>query len=65
MDFTVDALFPHPAGNELGHLGAEIEDQDLFTMDICSHLIIPNPAEPEAEKLCHRGHRGHRENHKP
>ncbi len=28
-DFGIDALFPHPAGNQLGDLAAEIDDQNL------------------------------------
>ena len=28
-DFGIDLFFPHPARNELGHLGTEIDDQNL------------------------------------
>jgi hypothetical protein len=34
MDFAVNLEFPHPPGNELGVLGAEIEDEDFFLMGI-------------------------------
>src|SRR6185295_4736813 len=30
MDLAVDPGFAHPAGDQLGVLGAEVEDEDLF-----------------------------------
>ena len=34
MQLAVDVRFAHPPGNELGVLGAEIEDQDFFLVDV-------------------------------
>ena len=34
VNFAVDLEFPHPPGNELGILGAEVQDQDFFFMRI-------------------------------
>ncbi len=33
-DFTVHADFPHPAGDQLGVLGTEVQNQDALGMDI-------------------------------
>ena len=32
MDLTVDVGFPHPAGDQLGVLGAEVDDQDAVVV---------------------------------
>lgn len=34
LNFAIHADFPHPAGNELGVLGAEIQNQDAVEMNI-------------------------------
>jgi hypothetical protein len=34
MNFAIDLEFPHPPGDELGVLGAEIQDQNFFLMGI-------------------------------
>jgi len=34
VNFAVNAGFPHPARNQLRHLGAEIDDQDFFRVKI-------------------------------
>jgi hypothetical protein len=34
VNFAVDLEFPHPSGNELGVLGAEVQNQDFFFMRI-------------------------------
>ncbi len=39
MDFAVNLEFPHPPGNELGVLGAEVQDEHLFLMGI-EHVRI-------------------------
>ena len=39
VDFAVDLKLPHPPGNELGVLGAEIQDQDFLFMRI-GHMIF-------------------------
>jgi hypothetical protein len=37
MDLAIDALLPDTAGNQLRHLGAEIENQNLFAVNIFGH----------------------------
>ena len=34
MNLAIHARFPHPACNQLRHLGAEIDDEDLFRVKI-------------------------------
>ena len=34
MQFAVDMRLPHPSGNKLGVLGAEIKNQYFFSMDV-------------------------------
>jgi hypothetical protein len=37
MDFTVDVGFAHTAGDELGDLGAEVEDEDFVVHKKCRY----------------------------
>ncbi|MDZ7810183.1 MAG: hypothetical protein U5L11_08550 [Arhodomonas sp.] len=37
MDLAIDAGLADPAGDELGVLGAEIEDQDTVRVDVLRH----------------------------
>ena len=39
VDFAVNLEFPHPPGNELGVLGAEVQDEHFFLMGI-EHFCI-------------------------
>ena len=39
VNFAVDLEFPHPPGNELGVLGAEVQDEHFFLMGI-EHFCI-------------------------
>ena len=34
MDLGIDARFAHPAGNELGHLTAEIDNKNAVSHDV-------------------------------
>ncbi len=34
VDLAVDAQLAHPAGDELGVLAAEVEDEDLLVVDV-------------------------------
>src|SRR4029078_5364245 len=37
-DFGIDLFLPHPARNELGHLGTELDDQNLvvYARSLCA-----------------------------
>ena len=37
-DLAIDLLLAHPPGDELGHLGAEIDDQDLVVRALLGHV---------------------------
>ncbi len=39
MQFAVDMCLPHPPGNELGVLGAEVENEDFFAVYVV-HLLL-------------------------
>ena len=39
VQLTIDAGFAHATGNQLGVLGAKIEDQDAISMDIRRHEV--------------------------
>jgi hypothetical protein len=37
VKFAIDMGFAHPAGDKLGVLGTEIEDEDFFAVDVLVH----------------------------
>ena len=39
MKLAIDVGFTHPPGDELGVLGTEIEDKDLFAMDVVHGVL--------------------------
>ena len=44
VDFAIDADLPHPAGDQLGVLGPEVEDQDAVEMNVAGgHGVSPLP----------------------
>ena len=44
VDFAVNLEFPHPPGNELGVLGAEVQDEHFFLMGIEHRCMGEGPA---------------------
>ena len=39
IEFTINPCFAHAAGDQLGILGAKIEDQDAISVDIRGHEV--------------------------
>lgn len=50
MDLAIHPGFPHPTGDQLGGLGAEIQDEHFVTVDIHDPLINERPWVPNKEK---------------
>jgi hypothetical protein len=67
MQFAVDLLFAHAAGDQLGDLGTEIEDQDflvghggIYRFGSMSGKRRENPA-PVRSRICGRPSSRHKE----
>ena len=51
MDLAVNLEFPNPAGDELGVLAPEIEDQDLFFVDVDARHFVPRVIQNPKSKI--------------